>query len=243
MAEHWPRSRGRSTRGRRRRRARTRRPRCAQPRGSAPPRRWRTRGRGVGRNSAEAFEAAYPLGTEHAESTERGKVTAGVELVAAAANLSELKAERGQLGDIVVELVDAALDRLQLVETGRFVGVIRSAERVEVEILAELGHRAQGDEVAAHVGDTVAGLGLQRPRAVRVMALQRRWRRGRGRHRSSSGMASSSGITAWAARDCHELSACWSNCQRPSQSTSTRPPSSASAMSTGASSASWRRVS
>lgn len=60
-----------------------------------------------------------------------------------AANPGELEAEGGQLGDRVVELVDAALDRLHLVETNRFVGVIRNelniASHPALEPACELG--------------------------------------------------------------------------------------------------------
>jgi len=72
------------------------------------------------------------------------EVATGIELIAAAANLGEFEAERGQLGERVVELVDAALDRLHLVETNLFVGVIRNelniASHPALEAACELGH-------------------------------------------------------------------------------------------------------
>lgn len=156
---------------------------------------------------AQAIQAPSPLGPEHTDPAQRRKIAARVELVATPANLGELEAEGGELGDVVPQLVDAPLDCLNLVEARRLVGVISRAKLVKVEVLAELRHRhAQRDQVAAHVADAVTNLRLQRPGTIGVMGLERRGRRRRGRHRFRSGIASASGTSASAARACHALS-------------------------------------
>ncbi len=110
---------------------------------------------------AQAFEAASALGAHDSESRQRSEVTPGVELLAAAPDLGQLQAEGGQLGDVVVELVRAALDRLDLIQASRLLAVVRRLEHIEVEVIAELSHRrAQRDEVTAHVADAVADLGF-----------------------------------------------------------------------------------
>jgi hypothetical protein len=129
----------------------------------------------------EAVRAAEVDRAEDADAGEDLQVPARVELVAARAELSELEPERGQLGDVVVELT--AFDRLDLVERDRILGGVRGTERIEVEVLAELCHRrAQRDEVAAHVGDAVADLDLQRAGVVGIVRFERSGRSRRRRH-------------------------------------------------------------
>ena len=86
---------------------------------------------------AQALQAASALGAQHAKTWQGGEVAPGVELVAAAPDLSELEAEGGQLGDVVVELIDATLDGLDLVQASGLLGAIGRAEYVEVELVAD----------------------------------------------------------------------------------------------------------
>jgi len=79
---------------------------------------------------AQALESTGALRAEYSDSAQRGEIAAGVELVATATDLGELKTEAGQLSDVVVELVDAALDRLDPVERNGFFGVVGGAEGV-----------------------------------------------------------------------------------------------------------------
>lgn len=132
---------------------------------------------------AKALEALRALRSQHPDPRQSLKISASVELSIARSDFRELEPERGELGDVVVELVDTAFDGLDLVEDDRIIGGVGDAKLVEIEVLAELGHGgAQGDQVTAHVGDAVTDLGLQRAGAIRVALLERGGRSRRRAH-------------------------------------------------------------
>ncbi len=100
----------------------------------------------------------------------RSEVTPGVGLVGTLAKLGQLQAEGAQLGDVVVELVHAALDGLHLVEFTRVLRDVGSAKALEFEGLPEFGHRcAQSQHVTAYVADTVADLRLEQAAAIGIL--------------------------------------------------------------------------
>ncbi len=83
----------------------------------------------------QPLQPAPTLGTDHPDRGERLEIEARVGGVTTPANLGQLRSERDQFHDLVVELIHAPFDGLDAVELDRVLRVIRSPERVKVEVL------------------------------------------------------------------------------------------------------------
>ncbi len=78
---------------------------------------------------------------ENPRSSQCVQVSPRIELSITISKLGKLEPERSKIGDVVVELVDASLYSLDLVQLERIVGLVRNREADQLEILAELSHR------------------------------------------------------------------------------------------------------
>jgi hypothetical protein len=120
------------------------------------------------------LQATSQLTRDHAGIPKRIEISPRVGLIAPSAKLGKLQSEGGKLSYLVVELIDASLDGLDAVELDWILRQVSRSKGIEFEVIAELRHRcAQRQQVTAHVAHPVADLGLQRPRTVRVVRLER----------------------------------------------------------------------
>lgn len=145
----------------------------------APPRRWRSRIRGRASGAVRADAATVQRAQWRARGCSAAHRSRGVRWSPRLGDESRrAPARRRQAHYVVVELVHAALHRLEPVQQHGIVRRVRRSKGIRVEVLAELRHRgAKRKQMAAHVADAITDLGLQRAGPVRVVLLQRRCRR------------------------------------------------------------------